>query len=231
MEILFRFLLENNGRKVEREELVSALAGSVLRDNVLAYVMTALADPSCFARSFLYSARHQLGFDKFVVFESGGYFNRRVRLHFWDAIEPSPVDVHDHAYSFASKVIVGALEQRSFMEVESGDLYEKLFFQADGRACVPIDSSGQAVKVDRTLTSVLRPGDTYYVSAADLHSAHAVAAPTVTVQVQDVVQPKTVSVYRTLNVYRDQGANFARPLTGGGVRERLQCVAAALAEV
>lgn len=225
---LFRFLVDVKEIRVNSNELTSALNSMICGKVVSEYISAALNDTARFRSSFLYSAKHQLGFDKFIIFESGGQFNRRIRIHLWDNAALSQPDIHDHAYAFASKLIVGSLEQKSFALDQLGDPYLKLSFDADGRSCVPTGHDEEILRLKEKERTVLRPEEIYFVDQAHLHSVRALDIPTVTVQLQDAVQMKTVSVYRSTADLRPMIASFAQPLSPDDLRERLKFLVASL---
>ncbi|AEA61327.1 hypothetical protein [Burkholderia gladioli] len=230
MNKLFEYLCENKDSVIEGQEVCAALDALVSKKDILAYVCDALSNSARISKSFVYGAQHQLGFFKFVVFESGGTYNRRVRFNFWPNGEVEHLDVHDHAYAFASKVIAGTLEQHKFAEQVSGDRYRKFAFHSTGLACDPMESDVTNVFIKRLSTSLLHSGDVYYLSATELHSVRALGGPVVTVQLQDEVGEKVVNVFRSERISHDRSSGFARPLNELEMCEQLQSMIAALAK-
>ncbi|MBC8749308.1 MULTISPECIES: hypothetical protein [Paraburkholderia] len=196
----------------------------------MSYATRALSNSEGISKSFLYGAQHQLGFFKFVVFESAGAFNRRVRFNFWSNGEAEHLDVHDHAYGFASKIIAGTLEQHKFTEKASGDRYRRFAFHSTDHSCDPMESDVKNVHISRISTSLFHSENVYYLSATELHSVRALGGPVVTVQLQDVVVEKIVSVFRPERISRDRSSDFARPLNEREMGAQLQSMVAAIAE-
>ncbi|WP_175949356.1 hypothetical protein [Burkholderia vietnamiensis] len=230
MNRLFEYLYKNRDCVIEGQEFCATLDAFVSKEDVLTYVGDALSNSAQISKLFLYGAQHQLGFFKFVVFESGGAYNRRVRFNFWPKGEIEHLDVHDHAYAFASKVIAGTLEQHKFAEQVSGDRYRKFAFHSTGLACDPMESDVTNVLINRLSTSLLHSEDVYYLPATELHSVRALGGPVVTVQLQDAAGEKIVNVFRPERISRDRSSNFARPLNELEMGEQLRSMIAALAK-
>lgn len=230
MNRLFQYLYKNKDSVIEGQGFCAALNALVSKEDVLSYVGDALSNSAQISKSFVYGAQHQLGFFKFVVFESGGTYNRRVRFNFWPNGEVEHLDVHDHAYAFASKVIAGTLEQHKFAEQVPGDRYRRFAFHSTGLACDPMQSDVTSVAINRLSTSLLHSGDVYYLCATELHSVRALGGPVVTVQLQDEAGEKIVNVFRPERISHDCSSDFARPLNELEMGEQLKSMIAALAK-
>ncbi|MBX2820315.1 MAG: hypothetical protein KTR29_11560 [Rhodothermaceae bacterium] len=62
------------------------------------------------------SYKHELGFDKLVLFSRPTGNITRVKLHIWWPGKPfADIDIHDHRYDFRSKVLLGELRHELFI--------------------------------------------------------------------------------------------------------------------
>jgi hypothetical protein len=95
MRDLFNFLDQKSDQGIELGDLTNGLSTYVTPDRLAKYLLTLAHSAVDFNNGVRFRHRHQLGFEKYVLYEAGGAFPRRVRMHVWKAKAVEP-DIHNH---------------------------------------------------------------------------------------------------------------------------------------
>jgi hypothetical protein len=115
------------------------------------------------------SYEHPVGFDKLILLQRSD--GALIKIDYWPAERRPRRDVHNHRWSFCSKVLLGKLSIREYGIVKSSTATSIY------RLSVPPDEGDefpQMGAVECIWKGVLRPGSTYWQDHRPFHSADAV---------------------------------------------------------
>ena len=127
-----------------------------------------LADPEHLAESAKQSHQHPLGFDSIVLENTLPLY--RARLHVWWPQTALVIeDVHNHAWSFASRVLTGELRFTSYRETDDGMPFHHYRYRYGDQGGY---GETTTVRLGVALDACL-PSSTYY--SFDLNERHRVA--------------------------------------------------------
>src|SRR5690242_4658564 len=132
MRDFFNYLDKKSSQHIKPEELTKVLSIYVTRDSLSDYLSELTNSDDGFENSVPFRYRHQLGFEKYILYEGTGKFERRVRMHVWKATGVES-NIHDHAYSFASIIVVGKLRNNIYGRSEDGSPFSRSKYSANGR--------------------------------------------------------------------------------------------------
>lgn len=180
---------------------VKAILENVLAKNALAALLDDLcAQPQALEWSMSQSTPHPLGFDKIILARANGY---TLRCHIW---KPSDgyEHIHNHAASFASRILSGGYVERRFQlatsteetRVKSQSFWNFMYPSGFGlEMCQPV-LKGQ-VFLQEIAEMRRQKGDQFVVPHDELHMTEKIVAsvPTISVLIQAPIQTQWTDVF------------------------------------
>lgn len=213
---LISFLERLSDTPLTRKELLEIVEKYVESDVVANYINSRLAISTELRHDFL----HQLGFYKFCVQNVPGLFPRRVRLHYWQRTKVRD-DVHDHAYSFASKVLYGSLVNEIYQEKTEGERFFYKQFRSLGQYCVPTEEIMSESRLSLLKKEEVSSPLSYYVHSDELHCVKPLSNELITLVVQDIPSNSEINVFRRASL-EFESAEAAIQLTSTQANEIFQ---------
>lgn len=195
MDELFARLLTMRDTPVAVIQLGRLLGCTVSRAGLASHLRKRLIQPPA-GKSPMY--RHQLGFEKIVLGSFGGLYPRKLRLHIWrDNADLDRVqDVHNHAYAFASSVLIGGLRDTRYRESTTSDRYEEFLYSVNDGMCYPSGLTPSTVRYRASAIMEVTAGTVYCIQTNEMHSTRSNGGLTVSLQLQDAPVLQTVRVAR-----------------------------------
>lgn len=113
---------------------------------------------------------HPNGFNKVVLLKEQRAFGIELRLHVWAKPGDAMADIHNHQWSFASRILVGSFRQQTFEVSETGSEVVRHFTWGNDCAAEPPSAQSDStcrlrVKSERLLVT----GDLYELDSETLH--------------------------------------------------------------
>jgi hypothetical protein len=219
-----------SGQRTERGASVAALANVralAERETLIALLRDACADDARVESNSLLSHTHPLGFDKLVLIDAEPVF--ALRLHVWlPSAKPVVEHVHNHRFGFASAIVFGGYDMRTFMVSPSGS---PMLEYREGIGTVRPDWKLNPVgPAQLTTASLCRigPGACYALSAETLHQV-AVEPQTfcVTLFLESAVLAPATRVFGPVGA-AEMAVRPKLPMAASDYRARLDVVLAAL---
>lgn len=109
---------DSKSHKQEMLDLERVVQAATLNE-ILALTREVAHDRTKLSRATKFAYRHTNGFRKITLFKSGDCC---LRLHIWEPGEERAENVHSHRWSFASRVLLGAIEETRFKLDSSGTM-------------------------------------------------------------------------------------------------------------
>lgn len=170
------------------------------------------------------SYSHPNGFRKLVLEE--GQDGTKLRVHHWLATgTPRTSNVHNHRWSFASAIIVGALRSSWLTVADDGEELQRYAFEpaAAGERHTLTPSGSAALAV--TQLAEFRPGSSYVVTADQLHKIEA-RPGTISLMLSGPAERGRTDVYRPFEAPTQPRLQV--PLTASEIRDTLEDLRAGL---
>jgi hypothetical protein len=159
-------IFSTQSRSDRQAELTTIVLNYTENNKIHGIIQAVCADDNLMNACAQSSESHPLGFDKFVLVASPLY---EVRIHIWwpDAAQGRG-DIHNHRFSFASAVIVGAIQVSSYRTGRSGVTMTRLAESRVESNVYEYNPVG-SVHVERATTLALSGGSSYYMDSSELH--------------------------------------------------------------
>jgi hypothetical protein len=156
----------------DREADIASLAMQYSqRGLVYQMIKSICADDSLMSSCAQRSARHPLGFDKFVLYATDAY---QLRIHVWWPGETHGTEhIHNHRFSFVSGIIAGKIHVASYRLARKGVSYARFRekkYPDDGM--YEYHPYGN-VQIGLASLQMLCPGSVYYLDSRELHRVQA----------------------------------------------------------
>ena len=191
---------ESTDHKVSRDaDDFAALALTFLTDEtaLLNLAAVALSDPVRLATLARESYRHDNGFLKLLLFRSQ-CDHLRVRLHIWPKTDVRRQNIHDHRFSFWSRIVRGRMINHVW-EVGVGEIREHFqYYSRAGKSYYAMMKLGTTSLVE-TRQFCVAAGGSYFFESGCLHAIEC-PVETVTILVEDRRELRPFA-----NVYRVPG--------------------------
>lgn len=85
-----------------------------------------ISDSDCLQHIALNSYIHQLGFEKYIIYNS--VTGKNIRLHYWSDNTVFKDDIHSHCASFKSVILNGSIKQNTFELTNEKNQKKYLYF-------------------------------------------------------------------------------------------------------
>lgn len=218
-----------------RERNLEVIANLGSPANAAALLRDVASSPSLLAEVAGRSYRHTNHFDKIVLIDTGAKLGYRLTLHLWsppyDEAELVDEQIHDHRFSFWSKILVGTMEFQDYVRDPSGVLHnefqyipEKLGVATVGNFYLDVGES-PLLEVGRSGGPA---GKHYHLPYSQIHR---VVLPTqeltCTMVLRGPRQKNYASVFSTSRKYDPSGNSMFTP---GALAERLARIVTGLEE-
>jgi hypothetical protein len=127
LQNVIQYIIQTDGSKNHSSSLVKILSVLSIKDNLAKLFNKLSSDEGMLMSVLERSYYHQNGFDKFTLINGGGGF--KLRLHVWkpENITRAQENIHDHRWSFASKILYGSFSTQTFNVRKKTGEHERYF--------------------------------------------------------------------------------------------------------